>query len=133
MRNFGMLSAGIRTINKGILFFLFICGLKETKKTNFLTIVTQKPLETRKSLQQVQADIHQKEKQIQGLRVHRDQLEERGSRDATTLSEVIVLCERILTQTRNDAVDLKNYLESGAHSMKYVRGIFESCLGLFLI
>jgi len=121
---FGILSAGIRTVNKGIhlsstpniILIFIICGLKETYKTNFLPIVAQKPQEIRERSQQVRADIHQEERQIRDIRARRGQLEELAS-NALTLSEVIVLCDRVWAQTRNDAVDLRAYLESGAQNV----------------
>ena len=42
---------------------------------------------------------------------------ELGDDTATTLSTVIVLCLQIWTKTRNDAVDLREYLEAGARNV----------------
>ena len=68
-------------------------------------------------MEQAQNDIDQTENKIRNVRVQRDQLIELGSREATTFSEVIVLCSKIWARTRNDAIDLKEYLEAGARSM----------------
>ncbi|KAF8417932.1 hypothetical protein EV426DRAFT_350372 [Tirmania nivea] len=76
--------------------------------------VTGKLHGIREEIQEAEANIHQIEGQIRGLRVRRDQLEELGSRNNTTFSEVIVLCSRIWTRIRVDAVELRGYLESGA-------------------
>jgi len=127
MERTGVLSLiryGIHTIGEGLrlyappnLLLLPSHELGETNKFTFRTTGRQKPQTMRERFQQVQADIHQAEGQIRGSRIQHEKLVELGDDTATTLSTVIVLCLQIWTKTRNDAVDLREYLEAGARNV----------------
>ncbi|KAF8439576.1 hypothetical protein BGX38DRAFT_1207577 [Terfezia claveryi] len=98
--------------------------------------VIQQPQKIRESLQEVQADIDQKERQVKSLQVQRNQLKELGSRETINLVEAIALCLKIWTRTRNDAVDLMEYLESGERSVSrpaFLRGELDEALRVYTL
>lgn len=107
---------------------IFSTGIKAVQK------VIQEPQKIRESLQQVQADIDQKERQVQNLQVQRNQLKELGSREAINLGKAIALCLKIWTRTRNDAVGLMEYLENGERSVSrpaFLRGELDEAFGVY--